>query len=145
MFVGHQTSDLVSLLSTLRIDVIIEALFKNVLFKASGIFAKIGPVFIDRLPRFVWAFVQSIVGFDEENHMDPARMPMMGRNDVGGTSTQNLKHWTMNMKSGDFADMNGNEYNTSLLQQRLANTHLLLFVGANDALAQPVEIGRAHV
>jgi len=139
MFVGHCTSDLISLLTFLKIDVLIEAAFKNVLFKASGIFAEIGPVFIDRLPRTVWAFVEAIVGFDQVSHMNPERMPMMGRNDVGGTGTLNLKHWTQNMKSGNFADLNGVEYDTSVLQKNLANTHLQLFVGANDALAQELD------
>jgi hypothetical protein len=26
-------------------------------------------------------------------HMDLGMLPMMGRNDVGGTSTKNLLHW----------------------------------------------------
>jgi hypothetical protein len=69
--------------------------------------------------------------------MDPARMPMMGRNDVGGTGTHNLRHWDQNMKNSKFADIDGNEYDTSVLMKNLANTKMCMFVGANDALAQP--------
>jgi len=29
-------------------------------------------------------------------------LPMMGRNDVGGTSTKNLMHWTQMVRSGYF-------------------------------------------
>lgn len=45
------------------------------------------------LPRFVWNIVEGIVGFDKAYHIDMAYMPMMARNDVGGTSTKNLMHW----------------------------------------------------
>lgn len=61
----------------------------------------------------------------------------MADNDVGGTGTINLKHWSQNMKSGRFADLDGKDYDTSVLMNRLANTKLALFVGANDALSQP--------
>ena len=62
---------------------------------------------------------------------------MMADNDVGGTGTTNLKHWAQNMKSNRFADIDGKDYDTSVLKTRLANTKLALFVGANDALSQP--------
>jgi CubicO group peptidase (beta-lactamase class C family) len=74
--------------------------------------------------------------------MDPARMPVMAENDVGGTGTHNLKHWTQIMRSGKFKDMTGKNYNVSALMQNLANTDLLLFVGANDALSQPEDFAK---
>jgi len=46
------------------------------------------------LPRTVWAFVEAIVGFDKTSHMSPERIPMMAKNDIGGTGTYNLKHWS---------------------------------------------------
>jgi len=45
------------------------------------------------LPRTVWNVVEGIVGFDKNYHIDLAQMPMMARNDVGGTSTKNIMHW----------------------------------------------------
>lgn len=44
-------------------------------------------------PRTVWAFVESICGFNRKLHVDLARMPMMANNDIGGTSAKNLMHW----------------------------------------------------
>jgi len=52
--------------------------------------------------RTSWSIVQSFVGYDKKVHLDLTFMPMMARNDVGGTSAKNLLHWTQNMRSGDF-------------------------------------------
>jgi len=43
------------------------------------------------------------------------------------------------MRNKGFKDYKGNDYNTSVLRNNLANTDLLLFVGANDALSQPYD------
>lgn len=83
---------------------------------------KVGVRFIEFLPRTTWAFVEGIVGFDKNNHNAPERIPVMARNDVGGTGTKNLEHWARNTRDGKFADYNGNEYDTSVLQERLSNT-----------------------
>ena len=64
-------------------------------------------------------------------------MPLMARNDVGGTSTQNLKHWSINVDNGGFTDMQGVDYEVSKLKKNFENTNFLIFVGANDALSQP--------
>jgi len=45
------------------------------------------------LPRTVWNIVEGIVGYDAAYHIDLAELPMMARNDVGGTSSKNLMHW----------------------------------------------------
>ena len=72
--------------------------------------------------------------------MDPARMPMMAVNDVGGTGTTNLRHWEQNMVTGRFASLDRPEtpmqdYDVSKLAQNLAGTDVRLFVGQNDALS----------
>ena len=72
--------------------------------------------------------------------MDPGRIPVMAMNDVGGTGTHNLKHWSYNMRNAGFKDYNGKNYDTSVLKKNLANTDMLLFVGANDALSQPGDV-----
>ena len=43
--------------------------------------------------------VQSIVGIDAASHMNPARMPVMAQNDVGGTGTHNLKILSIGVKT----------------------------------------------
>lgn len=59
--------------------------------------------FLHYFPRFVWNFIETVVGFDKTYHIDLGSLPMMGRNDVGGTSTKNLMHWMQNIRSGNFA------------------------------------------
>lgn len=49
--------------------------------------------FLHLMPRFIWNFIETVVGFDKSYHLDLGSLPMMGRNDVGGTSTKNLMHW----------------------------------------------------
>lgn len=49
--------------------------------------------FLHYFPRTIWNFIQTVVGFDKIYHIDLGSLPMMGRNDVGGTSTKNLMHW----------------------------------------------------
>lgn len=53
----------------------------------------IAPKFVQLFPRFVWTFVQLIVGINEVPQIDPARLPMLAVNDLGGVSSTNLKHW----------------------------------------------------
>jgi len=48
---------------------------------------------IHLLPRTIWSVVSALVGFDLETHIDLVELPMMARDDVGGTSTKNMMHW----------------------------------------------------
>ena len=42
----------------------------------------------------MWNFLQTACGFDKNLHLDLGMLPMMGQNDVGGsTSTKNMFHW----------------------------------------------------
>jgi len=59
--------------------------------------------FLHYFPRFVWNFIETVVGFDLTYHLDLGSLPMMGRNDVGGTSTKDIMHWIQNARSGNFA------------------------------------------
>jgi hypothetical protein len=76
-------------------------------------------------------------------------LPMMGRNDVGGTSTKNLLHGVQMGRSGyfqqfDFGSAAANQvaynsdyppqYNTQTFKTNLAHVNILLFAGGNDAL-----------
>ena len=72
--------------------------------------------------------------------MSNKRMPMMARNDVGGSSTTNLKLWMKNIRSKGFTDLDGHSYAIGTLKQRLANTDILLLAGTHDAFSQPEDV-----
>jgi lysosomal acid lipase/cholesteryl ester hydrolase len=117
----------------------------------------VGPAFLHAFPRFVWNIVQTVVGFDKEQHLDLAMLPMMGRNDVGGTSTKNLLHWVQMVRAGyfqqfDFGNATLNQiaygqnyppvYNTANFKTNLAHVQMLLFAGGNDALVAPSDYAK---
>lgn len=107
--------------------------------------------FLHALPRTVWTFIETVVGFDVSYHLDLGSLPMMGRNDVGGTSTKNLMHWIQNIRSGNFAQFDYGSaqnqqvynqptppnYNIQAFKDTLAHVNILLFTGQNDALVAP--------
>lgn len=98
------------------------------------------PTILTFIPRTTWAFVEAIVGIDGVSHMSNKRMPMMSRNDVGGSSTTNLKLWMKNIRGKGFADLNGKPYAVETLKERLANTDILLLAGTHDAFSQPKDV-----
>ena len=107
MFVGNQTSDLISAAVKNDVDIILAKIFDTFLvFDFRTYFDEfvfwIAPRAICYIPRTVWTFVSGIVGYDNALHMDYGRLPMMGRNDVGGTGMNNIKHWAQNMRTGKF-------------------------------------------
>ncbi len=81
---------------------------------------------------------------------------MMGRNDVGGTSSKNMLHWVQMMRDGyfqqfdygtdgniiEYGQKNPPQYNTGDFKTQLANVKILLFVGGNDALVQSSDYSR---
>jgi hypothetical protein len=99
--------------------------------------------FLHYFPRTVWTFIETVVGFDKQYHIYLGSLPMMGRNDVGGTSTKNLLHWIQNIRSGNFANFDygrdGNmiaygskvppNYDIESFKTNLANVNMLLFTG----------------
>lgn len=44
-------------------------------------------------PRVSLNFICALVGYDREQHIDLSFLPMMARNDIGGTSTKDMLHW----------------------------------------------------
>jgi hypothetical protein len=62
-----------------------------------------GVPFLHYFPRFVWNIVGALEGFDKKTHIDIGNVPMMARNDVGGTSLKNMQHWIQMVRSGNFA------------------------------------------
>ena len=57
-------------------------------------FPTYGTTIIHYLPRFTWTLIGMIFGFDNQLHVDLGRLPMLARNDLGGTSAKNLYHWS---------------------------------------------------
>ena len=110
--------------------------------------------FIHFLPRTVWTIIETICGFDKVYHVNMGLLPMMGRNDVGGTSTKNLVHWMQNFRSGRFAEFDygssknfelygsstAKDYDLASLKTNLANTKILLFTGENDVLVNSKDL-----
>jgi len=147
MYVYNQNSVLVTTLSLLEVPDIVVC-YKDSLLYMPG-FNEIGTVFLHYFPRFVWNIVQTVVGFDKNLHLDLGMLPMMGENDVGGTSTKNLFHWVQMMRSGyfqqfDYGTPEANMrqygqttpplYNTDNFKTNLAKVPIFLFAGGNDAL-----------
>ena len=80
-----------------------------------------------------------MIGFNTRPHVDYSRMPMMVRNDMGGSSTQNFKHWMQIYFSDSFQTMGtknqkAKDYDVSRLRENLKNTNIYLFAGKRDAL-----------
>lgn len=100
-YVGKQTSSLITTLDLLEIADLFYEYFNDFLYLPS--ISNIAVPVLHALPRMVWNIVEWIVGFDAEYHIDLAYMPMMARNDVGGTSTKNLMHWIQNVRTDKFS------------------------------------------
>ena len=69
-------------------------------------------------------------------------MPMMGSNDVGGSSTVNMLHWSQIAKSGKLEtrktkDQEPVPYDVDQLAKSLKDTKVALFAGEFDALVHP--------
>jgi len=98
--VGHQESALVTCLDLLDIADLLYHHFPHFLYIPT-IAPKFEPI-LHLLPRFVWNIVEALVGYDATYHVDLSFLPMMARNDVGGTSTKNMMHWIQLIRSGKF-------------------------------------------
>ena len=104
MYLGHIQSEVVSLIDRTDFLDFYERFFFTFLFfvRHNSEVVQAGIRLVDWVPRTVWVVVEAIVGFDRHSHMDPAQMPMMARNDVGGTGTANLDHYLQLVDSGKF-------------------------------------------
>lgn len=93
-------------------------------------------------------FAQGLLGVDDKFHVDLQRIPMMIRNDIGGTGSTNLKHFNQILKTGKFESFDRSDeggakavpYPTEKLMKNLANTQLLLISGTKDSFSQPADI-----
>lgn len=98
------------------------------------------PTILTFIPRTTWTFVQGIVGIDEISHMSNKRMPMMARNDVGGSSSANLRLFMENIRNNTFSDLSGKPFAVETLKERLSNTDILLLAGTQDTFSQPKDV-----
>ena len=67
---------------------------------------------------------------------------MMAKNDVGGSSTVNLKLLMDNIRNGTFNDATGTPYPVQNLKHNLANTDILLLAGTQDTFSQPQDVDK---
>jgi len=99
MYSQYQNSVLLHEMHRFRIDLILEYAYWSLLFVQedtsikSRMFLDLSLWALDRFPRTSWKAIEGIIGFNIKTHIDYNRMPMMVENDLGGSSTQNLKHW----------------------------------------------------
>lgn len=90
MEIGHLDSAFLKLLINTNLYEWICSHRETLLFHLG--YREIESKLIDFIPRTVWAFVEMIVGLDSSSHIDLSRVPVMARNDLGGTSTKNVYH-----------------------------------------------------
>jgi len=155
MYLGNQTSVFVNTLFGLKLDKIWMKLGNDkLLFLKNGynwfdsLVCKVAPTFVNFVPRTVWTFVQTIVGIDKKSHMNPRFMPMMAKNDVGGTGMWNIEHYRQLVFSDKFLtpDRPGmpapTEYDISKLKENLKDVKIQFFVGSKDAFSPPGDVER---
>lgn len=146
MYLANQNSELINIILDLDIDRIVLNAFESLLWLKNGydnfdtFMYTWAPTLMSFVPRTVNVFLYGIVGFDKSNHMSYERIPMIGRNDVGGTGTLNLKEWAHLIRSKTFSMLDGTPYDTSKLAVNLPDTKFLLLVGANDAFSQDKDV-----
>jgi lysosomal acid lipase/cholesteryl ester hydrolase len=146
MYLAHQNGPLILLTAETGVDKILLNTFDELLWLKDGyshfdtFVYDCAPTILTFIPRTTWAFVEAIVGVDGVSHMSNKRMPMMARNDVGGSSTTNLKLWMKNIREKGFGDLDGKPYAVETLKERLANTDILLLAGTHDAFSQPKDV-----
>lgn len=99
MYSQYQNSVLLHEMHRFRIDLILENAYWSLLFVQedtsfkSRMFLDLSLWALDRFPRTSWKAIEGLIGFNIKTHIDYNRMPMMVENDLGGSSTQNFKHW----------------------------------------------------
>ena len=148
MYENHQGSALVQCINLLDIADLAYDFLDDILYLPN--IPSIAVPVLHLVPRTTWTIVEGIVGVDQEFHIDLARMPMMARNDVGGTSTKNLLHWIQWIREGKFQQYDygkdGNEaqygsksppeYAVDDFPTQLAGVPMMFFAGYNDYFAQ---------
>jgi hypothetical protein len=91
MYIGESKSIAAKTLDLLKIPDFLNDYTNNILYLPN--LSGLGKPLLRTFPRSSWNMVQSIVGFDDNYHIDLATLPMMAVNDVGGTSSKNVLHW----------------------------------------------------
>ena len=152
MYVGNSTSSVANLMKVFNIADLLYRCAKSLLNIPPRITVHFQPL-MQLFSRTSWNFVQSIVGFDDQIHIDLANLPLIAQNDVGGTSTKNLVHWSQMMKTGEFSRFNYGEkknrkiykdavptpYEVSNLKNNLKEIPILLIAGGRDSLVHPAD------
>ena len=116
MYMNHINSAFITLCLQTGLDIPILNHFWELIWFKNGydhfdtFIYKYSPEILTFIPRTTWTFVEGLVGIDVDSHMSNKRMPMMAKNDVGGSSTVNLKLLMDNIRNGTFNDATGTPY-----------------------------------
>ena len=103
---------------------------------------------IGHIRKSLWRFIQMICGIEEEITVDLSRMPVLMRNEPGGSSLTNLIHWLQMFDSGAFQRMDYGEeenmkiygqptaplYDIEALKENLKDMPMMLVRGEVDSL-----------
>ena len=147
LYLNHQYSALVTLIHVTELPRLLEKFnFHNVLV-FPGYFGNFLRNLAERFPRTILSVVAMACGINERLHIKPELMPVMGRHEPGGTSTQNLQKWmqTIERTQAQFLDFGSEEENMKHYNQtepplypvenikaNMAGIPMLLIRGEND-------------
>jgi hypothetical protein len=107
LYTYNHVSVAVKVIDLLHISELLHYYFDGFLYYS--FLPTLGVTFLHYFPRTALNFIYTVVGADRVYHVDPAFMPMMARNDVGGTSTKDVVHWIQNTRSGNMAQFDYGE------------------------------------
>ena len=145
---SHQNSPLISVILWTNLQSVLQTFGINNILVLPGMVSIIARNLIEKFKTVTWRFIQLLCGINTDPMIDLDRMPVMVRNEPGGTSLQNLLHWLQIMRTGVFAkydygrDFNiqnyGTEeppvYDTKFMAKNIRKYPTLLVRGENDYL-----------
>ncbi len=131
------------------VDFLYAAGFKN--FGVLPFMPSLYVPFCKVFPGLVRQIVTSITGHTQNQTFDLTRLSVMARNEVGGTSVQNMMHWVQLMRSGRFTMFDYGleknmekygqpqppEYDLTKLKEVTVPTYL--FAGKSDNIISPID------
>lgn len=102
MYVSNIYSPAVKILRDIHLDTaLIDLQFYNLLVIPNPI-SVILREFVNKFRNTMWRFIEMACGMSKVIHTDLSLMPTLVRNEPGGTSIFNGKHWLDNFRKGDF-------------------------------------------
>ncbi|EGC34804.1 hypothetical protein DICPUDRAFT_152935 [Dictyostelium purpureum] len=145
--VTHCESDLLNILSDFNVDILFAALGFNAFLPDTPFLQKYLPVICKNAPSICENSLALIMGWDEAS-INTTRLPVYMAHEPGGTSVQNVIHWSQATKDGyqkfDYGVV-GNlaHYGQATPPQyniRDFNVPVVVYSGGQDYLADPTDV-----